>query len=535
MTHIPFPTSLSPRELLELLLGRQEVALLDVREARAYVAGHLGLSRMAPLSTLELEVRALVPRRTTLVILIDGGDADGPSAGAARLLGRMGYRNVRILEHGIEGWSAAGLPLIDGYGSLVKAFGDLVRQRYGTPTLRGEAVRERLASGQALALVDARPEGEYAFLSVQGAGNHAGTELALRDWSAAAAPGVPWVVNCFSRTRGIIGATTLQVLGHPDVYFLEDGVMQWALDGAPVVQNAQAAVDLAAASDEELARRAAGLIERFGLPVVDERRVRSLSEEPDRTLYVFDLRPGANGKAKAPAGARAVPGGQLLMHFENLVGTRNARVVLLDDPHCLRAAVTAFWLTQLDQAEVFICRGPWPDTALTGDVDDPPVEPDVGLPAAQLASLLEASPSGSLVVDVGPSIHFERGHLPGAHFLLPWTFEPLRAPVEAGQRIVFSSPDGRAARLAARAAREHWPDSGVTWLDGGTQRWEEAGYPLEQAWEPSQLLTPFDDDWGSVMRVSAARRDRAWAQYLDWERGVSARITADPTVRFRLF
>lgn len=527
---------IAPQALQDLLLGRQELALLDVREARAYVGGHLNLARLAPLSTLELEVRALVPRLGAPVVLVDAGDSNGPTARAAALLRRLGYTDVRVLSGGTAAWQTAGFQLIDGYGTLVKAFGDRVREHYATPTLSGDALRERQASGLPVTLIDARPAGEFAFLSLPGASNHAGTELALRQWSADAhAPA--WAINCFSRTRGIIGATTLHLLGHRDVRFVEDGVMRWALDGAPVVQNAGPDVDLPQANDEELHQRADALIVRHDLPVLrPDALVRLRAEADERTLYVFDLRPTA-GADDPIAGVRAVPGGQLLMHFENLVGTRHARIVLLDDPHRLRAAVTAFWLLQLDQAEVLILDGELPAEwrAETGLPDDPVSLAGRGLLPARLATLLRDEPERIHVVDVGPSADFERAHLPRSHFLLPFTLEPLAALLHEGHRIVFSSPQGRAARLVARDARERWPDSEIDWLAGGTLGWQAAGLPVEQAWEPSQILTPFEDDWGSVMRVPASRRDRAWADYLAWERGLSARVARDPAVRFRFF
>ncbi|MGJ7510104.1 rhodanese-like domain-containing protein [Variovorax sp. GT1P44] len=528
------PSTIAPQALLALLVGREELALLDVREARAYVGEHLSLARLAPLSSLEREVRALVPRHGAPVVLVDAGDAHGPAARAAALLGRLGYIDVRILAGGIHAWREAGLALVDGYGTLVKAFGDEVRQRHATPTLNGEALRARRATGEPATLIDARPADEYAYLALPDARNHAGTELALRQWRADAQDG-PWVVNCFSRTRGIIGATTLRVLGHPDAHFLEDGVMQWTLDGAPVQENARPGADLPAATDDELRHRASTLMARYHLPLVRPDEFVRLRGDAHRTLYVFDLRPSASID-DARDGVRPMAGGQLLMHFENLVGTRNARIVLLDDPHRLRAAVTAFWLMQLNQAEVFILDGELPVGRAEADKADGPGPIDgQSLSPAELVGWMDGAAHRTRIVDVGPSADFERAHLPGAHFLLPFTLDPLDALQRTGDRIVFTSPDGQAARTVARDARERWPGCDARWLSGGTRGWRAAGLPTEQAWALAQLLTPFEDDWGSVMRVPASDRGRAWTKYLAWERGVSARVAIDPTVRFRLF
>jgi rhodanese-related sulfurtransferase len=502
---------------------------------------------MTPLSSLELDVPAMVPRAGTPIVLVDAdgidgvddmGEARGPAFRARTLLRRLGYTDVRVLAGGIAGWRVAGLPVIDGYGSLVKAFGDRVRRHHATPTFPGADLRARRSSGAATTLIDVRPADEYAYLTLPGNANHAGTELALRAWPTAAseANGSPWVVSCFSRTRGIIGATTLRVLGHPDVGFLEDGVMRWTLDGAPVVQDARPALALPIAPAHELARRADGLIERHGLPLLTPDALARLHAETARTLYIFDLRPGATDGG--PGGlARAVAGGQLLMHFENLIGTRDARIVLLDDAHHLRAAVTAFWLTQLGQAEVFILDGdlpPLPHRAIPAMPRSAAAEGEA-IPPLALAALLRDASGGVDVVDVGPSADYERGHLPRARFLLPCTWAPLGDLQRPGRRLVFTSPDGRAARLAAREANERWPHRRAAWLAGGTQAWCATGLPTEARWESWQLLTPFEDDWGSVMRVPDERRDRAWNDYLAWERGLGERVARDPTVAFRLF
>ncbi|HUD34110.1 MAG TPA: rhodanese-like domain-containing protein, partial [Variovorax sp.] len=189
------------------------------------------------------------------------------------------------------------------------------------------------------------------------------------------------------------------------------------------------------------------------------------------------------------------------------------------------------------QAEVFILDGDLPPLprreAAPGR--EPAALEGASLSPARLSALLRDEGADIRVVDVGPSADYERQHLPGAHFLLPFTWEPLAALERQARRIVFTSPDGRAARLAARDAGERQPGGGAGWLAGGTRAWRAAGLPTEDHWEPRQLLTPFEDDWGSVMRVPASRRERAWTDYLAWERGLSERVASDPTVSFRLF
>ncbi|MDM0073813.1 rhodanese-like domain-containing protein [Variovorax sp. J2P1-59] len=529
---------ISPQALRDLLLGPTELALLDVREARWFDAGHPNLARNAPLSTLELHIRAFVPRLDTDVVIYDANDADdGPAAAAQALLRGLGYSGVRRLTGGLQAWVASGHPVIDGYNTLVKAFGDGVRQHYDTPVLPLAELEARRRGGVPTTVIDARPRAEYEFLSIDGARNYPGTELALRRF-ASGDPDHVWAINCFSRTRGIIGTTTLRLLGcAPAAAFVEDGVMAWGLRGAPVVQNAVPVDDVPAEEPAVLQVLAEDLRSRYGLKCIDAKGLVRLRAESDKTLYVFDVRPLADPAAAEACAARHVPGGQLLMHFENLVGTRNARIVLIDDVHLLRASITAFWLTQLNQAEVHVLQGELPPAMLPeapqGAVADQAPDAPEALDAHRLAELLEAG--RAQVVDVGPSIDYERGHLPGAYFLLPASVTPLEVLLPSDGAIVFTSPDGAAARLAARDAQRRWPDATVAWLEGGTQAWQARGHALESELRASRLLTPFDDDWGSVMRVFGPRRDAVWDAYLRWERGLGARVAEDPTVQFRFF
>lgn len=533
--------TISALALQQQLLDSRELAVLDVREARAFNQAHLNLARHAPLSTLPLRITALVPRRTTPIILIDDNDGaagaeSAVAARAAQLLQGLGYPEVRRLAGGLQSWIAQGLPVIDGYNTLIKAFGDIVRQHYRTPTLSVGQLRQRQQQGLATTVIDARPRAEYEFLSIAGARNYPGTELALRQFPQRD-PQHLWVINCFSRTRGIIGTTTLKLLGLTEqAAFVEDGVMAWALQGGAVVQQAEAPDDIPALPDTELQRLANDLRSRYDLRRIDASGLRHLREAGDRSLYVFDLRPGSI-EQPATSIARAVAGGQLLMHFENFIGTRNARIVLIDDPHRLRATLTAFWLTQLNQAEIYILD----DTLAPAALAPLPV-PVPENAATTTATSITATTLLQLyrdreaeIIDVSPSIDFERAHIPGARFLLPASLTPLTAIIPSSRRLVFTSTDGVAAQLVAQEAAARWPQQAISWLQNGNQGWQQSGQQLQAHYASAELLTPFDDDWNSVMRIFGPRRNEAWVDYLQWEKTFSARVISDTTVRFALF
>jgi len=88
---------------------------LDVREAEEWQHGHIDGSVAAPRGLLEFfadptsprHKEQLDPSRRVVVICASGARA----ALAAATLKRMGYEDVAILDGGLKGWAAAGLPL----------------------------------------------------------------------------------------------------------------------------------------------------------------------------------------------------------------------------------------------------------------------------------------------------------------------------------------------------------------------------------------------------------------------------------------
>src|SRR5689334_3359626 len=115
-----------------LLHDGAELALLDVREAGQFGESHLLFATPVPYSRLELDIGALVPRKSARVVLCDDGRL-GVAELAAKRLEAMGYSDIAVLEGGNEAWQKAGYTLFAGVNVPSKLFGELVEHEYGTP------------------------------------------------------------------------------------------------------------------------------------------------------------------------------------------------------------------------------------------------------------------------------------------------------------------------------------------------------------------------------------------------------------------
>jgi len=105
---------IAPEEVAALL-DRPDVAILDVREADEFAAGHLPGARHYPRGFLEVRADLEHPKRDPwladrsrkLVLYCGGGHR---SALAAQSLKRMGFGEVLSMAGGFGGWTQRGLP-----------------------------------------------------------------------------------------------------------------------------------------------------------------------------------------------------------------------------------------------------------------------------------------------------------------------------------------------------------------------------------------------------------------------------------------
>jgi rhodanese-related sulfurtransferase len=91
---------------------RDADVLVDVREADEYAAGHIAGAVLVPRGLLEFRFSstpALQPRDLKIVLYCK---TSGRAALCGAALHEMGYLNVRSIAGGIDGWVAAGKPVV---------------------------------------------------------------------------------------------------------------------------------------------------------------------------------------------------------------------------------------------------------------------------------------------------------------------------------------------------------------------------------------------------------------------------------------
>jgi rhodanese-related sulfurtransferase len=516
---------IAPAALKAWLRDGAELAILDAREEGEFSAAHLFWAVPCPLSVAELRAPRLLPRRSVRIVCCDGGE--GHAEKLAALLGAIGCTDVQVLEGGVPGWAAAGFEVFSGVNVPSKAFGEWVEHHYGTPSVDAAELHMMQEEGEDLLIVDSRPLAEFRHMSIPGAINVPGAELAYRVPAMLERPTTTVVVNCAGRTRSILGAESLRQAGLSNpVVALRNGTMGWELAGFRCDRGREDRYAEGTPPDvaQSLAR-ARRFAAAHGVRRLDLAGLAALRAEAGRTTHVLDVRDPAEYAAGHLAGSVSAPGGQLVQATDQWVAVRHARIVLVDDTG-VRAGMTAGWLRQLGGWEVFVLEGGLEgrlETALPPTL--PPGTPRLGV--GELAALL--ADGDAQVVDLARSLAFRAGHIPGAIWGLRTRLAAIVHRLPADRRIVVAAPDPALAALGVAELRGLIA-APVAALEGGTEAWKAAGFPLEASRDdpPDEAcvdnwLRPYDRNHG----VEAAMR-----AYLRWEVELVEQIARDGDAPF---
>src|SRR5205085_3808255 len=132
-----------------------------------------------------------------------------------------------------------------------------------------------------------------------------------------------------------------------------------------------------AEADVVARQRAQAVAARFGIRFIHAATLNTWqAEAQNRTTYLLDVRTPDEFAAGHLPGSVSAPGGQLVQAIDRWVGTRGARLVLVDDAGA-RAIMTAQWLQQMGWEAAVLDR-PFDGAALATGADVPqPALPDV--------------------------------------------------------------------------------------------------------------------------------------------------------------
>ena len=514
-------THVSAAGLKALEKDGKELAILDPREEGSYGQGHLLHAVNVPLSKLELNVDALVPRRSTRIVLSDGGE--GTAERAAARLKELGYVNLAILEGGTPAWKKAGYEIFSGLSVPGKAFGEWIALHYETPEITPEELHRKVAAGEDVLVLDSRPANEYANMNIPGSINVPGSELVYRFPELGVKPETLVVVNCAGRTRSIIGAQSLINAGVKNkVVALNGGTMAWQTSGFELEHGSlRHAPEPSGQHLQQALEAAQKVAERYQVKTIDAQTLAKFKAEKDRTVYVIDLRTPEEYRAGHRPDSSYGWGVQLVQGMDKYAATRHARVVLVDN-YLVRALMTASWLVQADWPETYVLADPFAGLNLaTGDYKPAVLNLSKNAPSAvapeELSEILKTN--SATVIDVADSSSYIKGHIPRAWFV-------VRSRLSEGLKVMPPSPSfvvtGDNAALAAFTAQDLARLTGkpVSVLAGGNAAWRKAGLPLKSGMEKAGNLV---DDifvqpflWGQLDPTSAEFRNAA-NEYLAWE------------------
>jgi rhodanese-related sulfurtransferase len=514
------------------LADGEEVAFLDLREEGPHADGHPLLAVNAPYSRLELDVLRLVPRKTTRIALVDGND--GVAQRAAQRLFHLGYSDVNCLTGGVAAWSMAGYPLFPSNNVPSKAFAEIVEIDSHTPHITATELDRLRRAGTKHVVLDSRTIEEFNRFHVPGAQTCPGAELVYRFRDFVPDDNTLVVVSCAGRTRSIIGAQSLINAGVPNkVVSLQGGTQGWRLAGLELERNTQQALTpVSSAALAAAEPRAVTVAERFGVAKIDRDTLLGWQREARRTTYLLDVRTPEEFAAGHLPGSVSAQGGQLVQAIDRWVGTRGARLVLVDD-HGVRATMTAHWLRQMGW-DVCVLERALDETELEHGPGEAPMPM---LPAATIVTATEAATllaEGAAAIALGSSAAFRAGHPPG----VVWTSRPrlprLPAKIFDNHRIIVFADDVAVAKLATADLAE-LSKAQVAIVDGGIAAWRNAGL--------STVETPDDPPdservdfifWNHDRHDNSESSRRAMQNYLQWELDLPGEIEKDGLSGFQL-
>jgi rhodanese-related sulfurtransferase len=204
--------------------GYRNVYLVDVRNRREYVAGHIPGFRWAPGGQLVQATDSYLGVVNSLVVLACDGITRAAMTGS--WLKQMGFADVAVLDGGTTAWTEAGNDLESGMTEEKPA--GLEAARAQTTLLSPADLKSRL---QETWVVHTGGSDEFAAGHVPGSRWLPRGYLELRAADVIPSMLAPVVVTCSDALNSPFAAAALRELGYADVSVLDGGMAAWRAAG----------------------------------------------------------------------------------------------------------------------------------------------------------------------------------------------------------------------------------------------------------------------------------------------------------------
>ena len=238
-----------PEELHARQQRGDKLIILDSRTPEEHRRTTIPGSRSAPGGELALRIAELVTDPDATVVVHCAGRTR--SIIGARLLQRMGVRNVYDLRNGTMGWGMAGLALERGSQRLAlpepspaglaaaEAFAARIAAEDGVQYLSIQDLRGLIAnaSQENVYLIDVRTEEEYAQGHIPGFQWSPGGQAVQRTDDLVAVKNGRVVFTCDGRVRATVAASWYRQMGFPNVYVVDGGTQAWVASELTLAQS----------------------------------------------------------------------------------------------------------------------------------------------------------------------------------------------------------------------------------------------------------------------------------------------------------
>src|SRR2546428_562627 len=372
--------------------------------------------------------------------------------------------------------------------------------------LKPDALAGLMVSDTPHAVLDVRERGAFERGHVFRTTTLPRRQLEFRVPGLVTAPATPIALIDADGALAPLAATTLGAMGYRDVRVLDGGLAAWRAAGRRVVQGLNV-------PSKVFGERA---LHEWGTPqIAPHELMRRIDKRDD--LVIVDSRTFEEYHRGCIPGSISVPGGELVLRIGELVerpettivvhcggrtrsyiGAESLRRMRLPNPIVALENGTMGWelagLT-LERGANRTAPAPGSKSHVQAAATAKRVAAEDGVRSlgvddvrrlwdARRAAARTRKPGdlgAALVVDVGMSDAYARGHVPGAGWICRSRLESKIPGVgpDRTRPIVLTCEDGVASTLAA-ATLAGLGYKEVSVLEGGTRAWTDAGRPLEE-------------------------------------------------------